>query len=462
MKNIIVSDFTLKGSTIDGDRCLTFRDKTDIAKCLNLIGVDVVELPAVNNSKEDAVINRTVASLLKNCTVKVACDLTWESVLKSYDSVKSADNACVRIYVPTSTVQMEYMLHLKAPEMLERLAEISRQAVEKFNNVEIVAQDATRADRTVLSELFKIALENKVSAVVLVDDAGVMLPDEFSSFIAELKAENDIKIFVRTSDALGMAAANAVAAIKGGADGVETSISKGWLNAGVFSDIMSKRAIDIGINTNLDVSVIHSRLDELVNNIAQITEGVKVVSDGTYSHIKLNSQSTMAQVAEAVRELGYELSHEDSGKVYEEFKRVTRKKDHIKFKEIDAIVASVAMQVPSTYHLESYVINSGNVISSTANVVLTRDSKTLSGISVGDGPINAAFSAIEQIIGHHYELDDFQIQAITEGHEAMGAALVKLRSGQTLYSGTGISTDVIGASIRAYINALNKIVYNEQ
>ena len=93
--------------------------------------------------------------------------------------------------------------------------------------------------------------------------------------------------------------------------------------------------------------------------------------------------------------------------------------------------------------------------------ILEKDGKRLGGVCAGDGPIDAAFLAIEQIIGHHYELDDFQIQAVTEGREAMGSALVKLRSGGKLYSGNGISTDVIGASIRAYISALNKIVYEE-
>ena len=109
----------------------------------------------------------------------------------------------------------------------------------------------------------------------------------------------------------------------------------------------------------------------------------------------------------------------------------------------------------------SYVINNGNIISSTAQITLKKDGEETCGVSVGDGPVDAAFRAIEQIIGHHYELDDFQIQSVTEGQEAMGSALVKLRSEGKLYSGNGISTDIIGAAIRAYINAVNKIVYEE-
>ena len=99
------------------------------------------------------------------------------------------------------------------------------------------------------------------------------------------------------------------------------------------------------------------------------------------------------------------------------------------------------------------------MITATANITLEKDGERLSGVSVGDGPIDAAFHAIEQIIGHHYELDDFQIQSVTKGREAMGSSLIRLRDGGMLYSGTGISTDIIGACIRAYLNALNKIVF---
>ena len=138
---------------------------------------------------------------------------------------------------------------------------------------------------------------------------------------------------------------------------------------------------------------------------------------------------------------------------------MTAKKRSVRTKELEAIIATTALQVPPAYKLISYVTNSGNVISSMADVKLEKNGKELEGVCVGDGPIDAAFKAIEQIIGHHYELDDFQIQSVTEGREAVGSAIVKLRSEGKLYSGQGISTDIIGASIRAYINALNKIVY---
>jgi 2-isopropylmalate synthase len=147
-------------------------------------------------------------------------------------------------------------------------------------------------------------------------------------------------------------------------------------------------------------------------------------------------------------------------KVYEEFRRLSEKKK-VTSKDLDAIVANVALQVPPTYRLIEYVTNSGNAITATAHIKMEKNGEMLEGVSLGDGPIDAAFRAIEQIVGRHFELDDFQIQSVTEGREAMGSALVRLRNNGKLYSGNGISTDIIGASIRAYLSALNKITYEE-
>ena len=176
----------------------------------------------------------------------------------------------------------------------------------------------------------------------------------------------------------------------------------------------------------------------------------------------LTEHDDLTVVTKAVERLGYELSSEDLAKIYEAFLAIAAKKKQVSIRELDAIVASAAMQVPPAYVLDTYLITAGNTISATAHLRLRRKDSILEGISIGDGPIDAAFLAIEQITGHHYELDDFQIQAVTEGREAMGQTVVKLRSNGRLYSGQGISTDIVGAGIRAYLSALNKIVYEEE
>jgi len=208
----------------------------------------------------------------------------------------------------------------------------------------------------------------------------------------------------------------------------------------------------------------YTQLSRIINQINWVTDnrGSSLNTSATAEEnaIALDINDDEAAVKKAVALLGYDLTEEDNLKVYEEFKRTAEKKN-IGTKELEAIVASVALQVPATYKLENYVINSGNIISSSAQITLTKDGKELSAVEMGDGPIDAAFKAIDKILGTHYELDDFQIQAITEGKGAMGSAIIKLRNEGKLYSGQGISTDIIAAGIRAYINAVNKIVYEE-
>ena len=212
------------------------------------------------------------------------------------------------------------------------------------------------------------------------------------------------------------------------------------------------------VTSNLDTTAIHNIFATLGQTPVVVAPAAPAVGDA----VSLDASCTLADIADAIGSLGYELSEEDTGKVYEEFRRVSASKGKVDPRELEAIVATTAMQVPSTFHLISYVVNSGNILTATAHVVLEKDGQRLSGVSVGDGPIDAAFHAIEQIIGHHYELDDFQIQSVTEGREAMGQTVVKLRSGGKVYSGKGISTDIVAAGIHAYLSALNKIVYEEE
>jgi 2-isopropylmalate synthase len=193
------------------------------------------------------------------------------------------------------------------------------------------------------------------------------------------------------------------------------------------------------------------------SKLSPFDTGVREDEEGLF----LTNHDDLTAVMKMAARLGYDLSEEDSAHVFEAFRVIAEKKEKVSARELDAIVASAAMQVPPSFTMESYMVTSGNTVSATASLKLLRQGKALAGVSLGDGPIDAAFLAIEQITGHHYELDDFQIQSVTEGREAMGQTVVKLRYEGKVYSGRGISTDIVGASILAYINALNKIVYEE-
>ena len=180
------------------------------------------------------------------------------------------------------------------------------------------------------------------------------------------------------------------------------------------------------------------------------------------SDIVLSVHDTIETVIHAAEKLGYDLSAEDQQKVWKCFCQTAEKKEMITLRELDAIIAAEAMQVPPAYHDIRYVINTGNQIGAMGHMKLMFHDQEIEGISSGDGAIDAAFNSIEQATGRHFELDDFQIRSVTEGREAMGETVVRLRWEGKLYSGRGISTDIVGAGIMAYLNAVNKIVYEEE
>ena len=470
MKPIKFIDMTLRQAGLSSDNALTFKEKLEIARLLDRLKVDIIELPAIRGGKADQLSNKTIASLL-NTAIAVAIDIGESNVEETWESIRSAGKPRLNVVAPVSPVQMEYTAHKKAPAMLEAIKEKVKQCRFYAENVEFTAADATRAEMDFLCKAVDTAIEAGAGKITLCDTAGIMLPDEFAAFLKEVKdrvpALENVQLYVEISDALNMGAACGAAAIALGVEGIKcTAAPAGYPTLEQMVRLVQVKGADLGVSTNLRVT----ELNRTVSQIARLMQpkeesdsafGNIAIGESTAINVCLDSNDEIGEVIKVIRQLGYDLSDEDNTRVFEAFRRVVVKKQFVGSKELDAIVASTALQVPSTYRIENYVINSGNIISTTANILLEKNGEKIRGVGVGDGPIDAAFQAIEQIIGHHYELDDFQIQTVTEGRDAMGSALVKLRADGKVYSGNGISTDIIGASIRAYISALNKIVYEQ-
>ncbi|MBE5750603.1 MAG: hypothetical protein E7346_07045 [Clostridiales bacterium] len=455
MRKITVSDITLKAAE-QQELSLTFRERLAIAEKLDASGVDYIELPLLSSSKEDKIVYKTIAKSIKNAIVKIPVGVDDNSLNNAYDCVKDADKFCLQVAMPVSTAQMEYFYHLKAPAMLKKIEELVKAAKTLSKSVEFVAYDAFRAEAGFIESCASTAFAAGAESIVVCDDAGEAFPEDYADIVKKIKGVCGAKIIVNPSDALKMSAACAVSAISVGADGVVTSVTGDYLDMAVVADVIRAKKFVLDADCNIDVT----NVKYLTSAIGGVTDIVsEQEKDG--EHFTLDANASIKDVATAVAQLGYELSDDDVGKVYEELKKLSAKKELIDTKELEAVIASTAMQVPSTYHLVNYVVNSGNIIPATANVTLEKDGEKFTGVSTGDGPIDAAFHAIEQIIGHHYELDDFQVHAVTKGRGAVGSSIIRLRANGKLYPGNGVSTDIVGACIRAYINALNKIVYEE-
>lgn len=468
MNEIRISDVTMKQT--GPDLSLSFREKIELSKLLDKLGVSVIELEPIQQSKIDSLRIKSVAAAVKESIVAVPVALNPESVQETWNALKEAKKARLQVCAPVSPVQMEYLFHKKPDAMLKAIRQTIEGCCALCGDVEFVADDATRSDPAFLYEAITTAIEAGAKTVTVCDTAGAMLPNEFTAFLRELYANvptlNNVCLGISCADSLAMADACAIAGVRYGAREIKAASYR--LNVVSLPNVakaLSAKGDVYGVTCRVHTTVM-KRITSQIAWMCQTGRSQKSPFDNGVQEddgsLYLTSHDDITAVTKVAERLGYDLSEEDSAKVYEAFQNIAKKKEKVSAKELDAIVAAAAMQVPPTYKLDSYVITSGNTISATAHLKLCKQDKVLEGISIGDGPIDAAFLAVEQITGQHYELDDFQIQAVTEGREAMGQTVVKLRCGSKVHSGRGISTDIVGASIRAYINALNKIVYEEE
>ncbi len=441
------------------ESAFSFKEKIEIARQLEKLNVDTIEIGEIENIKSDTLLVRTIASFVKGAVLSVASGYTTNGIDNALNALNTAVKGRIRIELPVSTVGMEYTCHKKAPKMLEMIEQLVSYAKEKTDDVEFCAVDATRAETEFLKQAIEIAVKAGANIVTVCDTSAEMMPDTFGEFIGEIIPEGN-ELGIMCDNKNGLAVADAVIAIKKGARIIKTAVGGSDIPLEIMANVIKNCGGSCDIESDIKITEFN-RIFKQINWITDNNKNEKssvVVSSS--EELDLTVKDDFDTVLAQVLKLGYDLSEEDSAKVYEEFLRVADKRN-VTLTELDAIVAAVALQVEPTYKLVNYVVNSSNVVSSSAQITLDKNGETLQGISTGDGPIDAAFLAVEQIIGRHFELDDFMIQSVTQGKEAMGSAIVKLRKEGKLYSGNGISTDIISAGIKAYINAVNKIVYEE-
>ncbi len=465
MKTIRICDVTLQNSMKKAIK-LSFKDKLTIVRLLNELKVDVIKLGALSAEKEDLVFVKSIADLATNSTL--CCDMgkDEESLKRAVEALKGAKNSVLCLTLPVSPVQMEYKLSKKPAKVLDYMSDMIKKAKELGAEVEVCFEDVCGSEKEFLLSAINTATDLGVKAVTISDIEGALLPDEFATFVKEIKDEikGDVKLSIACKNAYNLATSSLILGVFSGACGVEVGLGDNELaSLEEFVKIVSAIGLKKKIQTNL-VTTASFRIAGEIKKCFQVEEkdAKKVFVAPEYEDVSISSEISDKDLKKMIKKMGYDLSSEDHGKVFDAFKLIAKKRTNVSVKELDLIIANTAQQAPSTYSLVNYVINSGNEMISTASITLKKGSEVLYGLSKGDGPIDASFLAIESTIGHHFELDEFKVEAITEGKDAAGEAIVKLRHNGTVYVGSGISTDIVGASIRAYVNALNKIAYAEE
>ena len=416
MRRIYISDNTIRHAGLSSGTQLSFRIKIEIAKLLDNLGVDGIGTSPITDDKTDYLLVKSIASAVRKAAVMIPVDiLDPDSPATAWDALKGAMRPVLQVPAPVSAVQMEYFCHSKPAGMIEKIRERVAACASLCTAVEFIALDFTRADGKFLADAIAAAVEAGATAVTLCDMAGNLLPDQFGDAVCAVRGQlpAGIRLGVQCSNALHLADACTVAAISAGADAVKTSVfDRTAASVEHFSRILEAKAdiLDAGCGVNL------TDLESVTGKIREMCEA------------------------------------------YHENPRIsTGEIEKLSIQEIEE-----ELPVPATYMLESYLITSGNVTSSTCLLKLKKpDGEIIETVSVGNGPVDASFLAMEKVVGARFELDDFKIRSITEGREAMGETVVLLRHDGKLFSGKGISTDIVGSSILAYLDAVNKIVYEE-
>ena len=467
MERIYVTDRTLKQA---GRRlALSFREKIELSRLIDRLEPDVIELAAIQNKKVDSLLIKSVAAAVRHAEVAVPVRLNLESVAETWSALKEARKPRLQVCAPVSPVQMEYLSHMKPAALAERVVDTIRECTRYTENVEFIAEDATRGDESFMVPLLQSAMDAGAKRITFQEAAGAMLPEEMRDFLQgildRLERTEGVRFGVDCSDAISLANACEVEAVRSGIRELKTAaFPVDCAGLAPVVRILAARGEKLEVFCQI-------RREELRRVIGQIENICGAAGGGTAfeapsgaseSEVALSLHDSRESVLRAMEQLGYILSPEDQQKVYDAFLSVAEKKDSVSLKELDALIAAEAMQVPPVYAVSQFVLNTGNGIGAIAHMKLTCHDRMLEGVAAGDGVIDAAFLALEQAIGRHFELDGFQVQAITEGQKAMGETIVRLRSEGRLYSGRGISTDIVGASIMAYVNALNKIVFEEE
>lgn len=469
MYNIKISDITLCQSGPADSAKLTFKEKLETAKLLEKLGVDIVEASYNDDSPADGAFLRTLAATLESTTLSIPVSPGKEKIDSVWAAVSKAKKPRLNFVIPTSTVGMEYQHQLKAESALPVIEETVKYCASLCGDVEFTAEDAVRSEPDFLAKVIKTAIAAGAKTITLCDCVGEVLPDEMSQFIKtvcdNVPELGTVTLSLKCKDELGLASACALVAIAAGVQTIKVSCAGcNTLSLENFLNVIKIRGETLNIKCNINTTSLKRIFSQLASLAGKADSPRKAPVSEVGS--RDNGDSVLPEIADInslrghIESLGYEISQDDLERIFVQYNDISKGKKVVNC-DIEALIAETAGQAPPTYQLKNFVVNSGSAIASTAYIDIVKDGTIRSALAAGDGPIDAALRATEQIIGANYELEEFQINAVTGGREATGDAIVRIRHGGKLYSGRGVSTDIVAASIRAYISAVNKIVHED-
>jgi len=498
MEKIIIFDTTLRDGEQAPGASLNPAEKLEIAHALEDLGVDVIEAGFPISSPGDFKAVATIAKAIKSSTICGLSRAIKADIDAAAQSLKAAKRFRIHVFLATSKIHMQYKLK-KAEDEILRLAVESVGYARKFcDDVEFSPEDATRTERNFLFRVVEAVINAGATTVNIPDTVGYTDPREYGDLIRDIKENcpniHKTIISVHCHDDLGLAVANSLSAVRSGARQVECTINGIGERAGnasmeeVVMAIKTRKDIFAGVETRINTPQI-CKVSRLVSKLTGfvVAPNKAIVGGNAFRHesgihqdgilkerstyeiirpedvgftgtgIVLGKHSGRHALAERLKDLGFTLTAEQVEKINTRFKALADKKKNIFDDDLISIVEDETVSIKPIWKFKGFVITSGTSVVPFAEVALVYKSKTLSAKSSGDGPVDACFKAIDKITGIKGELQDYRIEAVTKGKDALGEVSLKLKAKNKVVVARGASTDIIESSIRAYINALNKI-----
>ena len=497
-ERIQIFDTTLRDGEQSPGATMDLQEKVQMALQLETLGVDVMEagFPIASQSELESV--KSVVSAVTRATVAALARSKRADIDCAYEAVKKAVSPRIHVFISTSDIHLEHILRMSREEVVELARDSVRYARSLVDNVEFSAMDATRSDRDYLVQVVEAAIDAGARVINIPDTVGYALPQEMRQLIEHLVQNvtgvDRITLSTHCHNDLGLAVANSLAAIEGGVRQVECTVNgigERAGNASLEELVMALRTradlmrFETGIRTQeiYKTSKLLSSLTGLFvsynkpivgRNAFAHESGIHqhgvISKSATYeimmpqdvgrtsSELVLGRHSGRHGLRKRCEELGYQLSEDAIEQVYRKFTTLADKKKEVYDEDLLVILEEEIEGAPEVFRLEYLQTTAGSATVPTATVKLSRGDDSWLDSAVGDGPVDAAYKAVERITGAGGRLLDYSIRSVTKGKDALGEVFVTVQFDGTIIIGHASSTDVIEGSVKAYLNALNKFL----
>lgn len=493
---VIIFDTTLRDGEQAPGASLTPEQKLQVAHQLARLGVDVIEAGFAIASPGDFQAVNQIAKEVKGPVIASLARAIEKDIDAAAEALKPAKKKRIHTFIATSDIHIKYKLKSTRQEVLERAKKAVAYARKFTDDVEFSPEDATRSDWDFLMKVIEAAIEAGATTINIPDTVGYTTPFEFKELISTMinKVPNIDKVVlsVHCHNDLGLATANSLAAILAGARQVEVTVNgigERAGNAALEEVVMAlwTRKDFFKVSTGINTKEIY-RTSKLVSHLTGfvVQPNKAIVGTNAFAHeagihqdgilksrltyeimnpevvgipsskLVLGKHSGRHALKARLEELGYKVSEKQLDVIFKKFKELADKKKIIYDEDLESLVEKQLYKLEDKYQLDYMHTLTGNSIIPTATIRLKTDDQIKQAADWGDGPVDAAYKAIEKIVGYSGELIEYKLTALTGGKDAQGEVVVRVKFGDSIITGRGTSTDIVEASVLAYIDAINR------